>query len=671
MHLLTHSSLLRALGWSLLNSLWQMALLWLLYSVLMAVFNKASAHARHGLAVIFVGIGVAWSGLSFIANYYFSDGSPVSAPLLNGIFSTASPTGSSLEFSSGDPQGFTLVQTIRYVIDTVIPYCSSGYLSVLVFLFARYCRNYIHCRRLRTDGLTKIQPQFRVFVNETSRLMGVGKEVRIWLSSLVDSPLTLGFLRPIILIPFATVNYLSIPQVEAIILHELAHIRRNDYLLNLGMAAVEVLFFFNPFARLLIRDIRREREHCCDDLVIQFRYEPRAYIAALLSFAGQDRGKFRQADNSQQLAMAATGSDDRLLLQRVRRILDQPRPADLPRVRSIGFLCFALAIAFIAFFRPSLPIGSSAPRPTASDLPVKVSAASVSALSASAPATPSSIFVPTSSVSVIASASSDKTSAASTKASHSPGSASTFQITATASSSSTLTQSLTPASRLSLTVLPASPSTLEITKITYSSTTTSSAHPTASVRRMKGVQDATVLQIKGRSRAIEAMDSEDANVRGESESPDETAPPAGELAANIRIDNRAYSIGPNIAPPPAPTASEFEPDPPYVPNSSFTIRLRQDTIRPEIKLAHAQQLAAREVETAIRKMQQELQRQLQSIQATLRKSAFMSRNELDIQKMQQQILTEQLRLQQQYLQKQLELEKKLERTARRITIVYI
>ncbi|HXB95296.1 MAG TPA: M56 family metallopeptidase, partial [Puia sp.] len=147
---------------------------------------------------------------------------------------------------------------------------------------------------------------------------------RVHLSSLVDVPVTLGFLKPVILIPVAMITQLTPHQVEAILVHELAHIRRKDYLINLGVMVMELLFFFNPFARMLIGRLKNEREHCCDDLVLQFRYEPHAYVSALLSLARQHR--------QGRLAVAAIGAGgNRLLLQRARKILQQKRMNDRPR----------------------------------------------------------------------------------------------------------------------------------------------------------------------------------------------------------------------------------------------------------------------------------------------------------------------------------------------------
>ena len=112
--------------------------------------------------------------------------------------------------------------------------------------------------------------------------MGISRKVSVWISQHIDVPATIGFIKPVILIPFASLNNLSGDQLEAIILHELSHIKRNDYLINIMVAVIETILFFNPFVVLLSKVIKRERENCCDDFVLQYRYDPHSYAYALL-----------------------------------------------------------------------------------------------------------------------------------------------------------------------------------------------------------------------------------------------------------------------------------------------------------------------------------------------------------------------------------------------------
>lgn len=317
MHLLTQSTLLRALGWTLLNSLWQMGLFWFLYHVLILVFGDISARIRHGLALLFLASGTLWSAWSLISA------------------------------GRGTISGFPIPTPVRHLIITFLPYGSSVYLVILTGLLTRYCYYFFYSKKLSREGLTRIEPRFRIFVAETSRRMGIRPEVKVWLSKLIDVPVTLGFLKPVILLPFTMAGHLTSDQVEAILVHELAHIRRNDFFLNLGVTLLEGLFFFNPFARSLIGDLKKEREYHCDDWVLQFRYDPQAYVSALLSVA-------RQASQHRQtrLALAATGSgNDQLLLQRSKRILLQQRTGDRPRPMSFVLLLLTLLISLVTLSR--------------------------------------------------------------------------------------------------------------------------------------------------------------------------------------------------------------------------------------------------------------------------------------------------------------------------------
>jgi hypothetical protein len=184
--------------------------------------------------------------------------------------------------------------------------------------------------------------------------MGIRASVGIYLSSLVDVPVTLGFLKPVILLPVVMVTHLRTEQIEAILVHELAHIRRKDYLLNLVVSVMELLFFFNPFTRMLIGRLKKEREHCCDDQVLEFRYDPHAYVSALLSLARQH--------GQGGLALAAIGGGgDRLLLQRARKMLQQKKQVDRPRPRTLIFL-FLLVLLGVGSLAVSIGLSADPAR---------------------------------------------------------------------------------------------------------------------------------------------------------------------------------------------------------------------------------------------------------------------------------------------------------------------
>ena len=323
MHLLTQSALLRALGWTLFSSLWQMSLLWACYHFFVLIFRHAPSRARHNMALLLLTTGTVWSAITFVTNWFGPDSYRAAIP-------DPSQDAPALLLRTG--------HWLTGAVNEALPWCSSLYLLILGVLLARYFRHYLLSRRIVRVGLSKISPEFRVFVERTARHMGIQPAVRVHLSNLVDVPVTLGFLKPVILLPVAILTQLTTQQVEAILIHELSHVRRKDYLLNLLITAVELVYFFNPFARMLTGHLKKEREHCCDDQVLEFRYDPHAYVSALLSLARQHR--------QGHLALAAIGGGgDRLLLQRARKILQQKSPVNRPRPFLLLFFGLVMAIA--------------------------------------------------------------------------------------------------------------------------------------------------------------------------------------------------------------------------------------------------------------------------------------------------------------------------------------
>jgi len=141
-------------------------------------------------------------------------------------------------------------------------------------------------------------------VTELSIKLNIPKNIQILQSGITKVPVVAGHLKPVILIPLGLLNGLSTAEVEAIISHELAHIKRSDYLVNILQSLVEIIFFFNPAVLWLSRLIKEERENCCDDLALTCALTKQDYISALVSC---------QEFGSNQYVMALTGRKNQLL----------------------------------------------------------------------------------------------------------------------------------------------------------------------------------------------------------------------------------------------------------------------------------------------------------------------------------------------------------------------
>lgn len=281
----SQSALLQALGWATLNSFWQVGLLWCLFSVVRR-YGSVSPGLQFKLAVSGLAIGL----VSFLLSLWFYL-QPAASQLI------APP------FLNVKDQAW---------LPSVLTAASIAYLILLLIPTARLFQNWRFLRKLRRSHLHKAPVQYRLFVQKVSSHLGLHRPVRVFLSGLVSSPVTIGFWKPLILLPIASFNHLTVRQAEAILLHELAHIRRFDFLINIGITVTQTLLYFNPFVRLFVQVAENSREASCDNLVLQFDYDRVAYASALLQLEQSATPNFS-------LAMGATGKNQ--FLSRIHSIL--------------------------------------------------------------------------------------------------------------------------------------------------------------------------------------------------------------------------------------------------------------------------------------------------------------------------------------------------------------
>lgn len=300
---LQHSAFLQSLGWAIANSLWQGAILWSIYLLVNSMHKNASSSFKTNSGTASLFLLFAWFVVTFLQKFTtVVDESDVN------------PTAGLLSVHlSGTSSLFNWHKIVEGILNT-LPYLSVAYLFLLVLLALRLFNSYRHIYYIKQNGLHKAGVEWRLFAERVATHIGITKKISIWLSDHVDVPATIGFIKPVILIPVASINQLSVAQLEAIILHELSHIKRNDYLLNLFISLIETILFFNPFVVLLCKIIKKERENSCDDFVIQYQYDRHAYASALLSLEQSRMQHLR-------LALTAT-SGKKQLLHRIQRIME-------------------------------------------------------------------------------------------------------------------------------------------------------------------------------------------------------------------------------------------------------------------------------------------------------------------------------------------------------------
>jgi len=340
------NALIERLGWMLLHSLWEGAVVWLLLQVALVILRNKSAQARY-LAACFALATMAllpWMTFgSMDLSGRLRSASADSAPALFRSENASSPPAAAVSLdaisipqAAGSLGSFLPSTPQRSFVDAFLPWLVSVWALGVSVLSCRLWISWRSVRRLARTPLPELSAEWQKRFGELRRTAGIRSIVRAGETAAVLVPIVVGWLKPVILLPLGVLARLPVEQVEAILLHELAHIRRHDFLVNLLQSVVETLFFYHPAVCSVSRTIREERERVCDDLSVEWCRNPVVYAEALTTFEEYRR---------QSLALAATGEGD--LLPRVRRIIfgieSRQRTASLFAVA--GFLAVGAYLA--------------------------------------------------------------------------------------------------------------------------------------------------------------------------------------------------------------------------------------------------------------------------------------------------------------------------------------
>jgi beta-lactamase regulating signal transducer with metallopeptidase domain len=334
---LTNHPATLALGGALLHFLWQGAAIGLACFVILR-FTRFAPPARYTIGVVTLAVMLAAPAATFVvllarnpgqsATHQAIETDRLAAMQLSNVADPIAPPAATGSIAPTESSGFRGLPGDAAALRVVL---LSLWLSGVIVLSLRLLGGWLIARRLAARAIRPVTPEIQSLARRVAGRLALDRAVRIVESSAVSVPAMIGWMKPVILLPAAALSGLPPGQLEALIAHELAHVRRHDYLVNLLQTAVETLLFYHPAVWWTSRQVRTEREHCCDDLAVGV-CDRVAYVTALANLAAfSARPRF---------AMAATGGS---LLRRVRRLLGQP-PAD--HGRASGWIA-ALAIATI------------------------------------------------------------------------------------------------------------------------------------------------------------------------------------------------------------------------------------------------------------------------------------------------------------------------------------
>ena len=279
-------TIIRALCWTLLHSLWQGLILAVVAGIVMVLTKRAKSATRYTILGFLVLGFLAVSGFTFFRELRM----PASTGgQMTGLgYATPSQVLAPVEGISGaavaNPQPASIIGQLVQYFNTHASVVVVVWFIVFVARLVNLLSGLVYAQRIRHYQTRPAPAEWLARLAVLLGRLGITRPVGLLESALIKVPVVVGWLKPVILLPIGMLAQLPADQVESILLHELAHISRRDYLFNFAQHFVDTMYFFNPALLWVSSLIRTERENCCDDVAIRETRSRRKLIEALVSF---------------------------------------------------------------------------------------------------------------------------------------------------------------------------------------------------------------------------------------------------------------------------------------------------------------------------------------------------------------------------------------------------
>jgi beta-lactamase regulating signal transducer with metallopeptidase domain len=313
LHTIFSENFTDALGWTLMHSLWQGALIALGLALVMVSMRRYRSRTRYHLGMVAMVLMLVVSMVTFTVVYGSATGAESGLLAREGIAPAAQNTGNT---------ALSTVETFKDYFHRHLPLIVTIWLMGVLVLMLRLTGGILYNRRLKTRFSQPLPSSWQKRLNAIGRKIGVEKSVSLLESASIKAPMVIGYFKPVVLVPVGLVTGLPREQVEALLAHELAHIFRSDYLMNIFQNVIDMLYFYHPGLRWISSMVRVERENCCDDMAVSAAGDSLVVARALANVQVRDgRGGWNPEP-----AVAATGGSARLF-NRVKRLLKPLKPA--------------------------------------------------------------------------------------------------------------------------------------------------------------------------------------------------------------------------------------------------------------------------------------------------------------------------------------------------------
>lgn len=302
--------IIRAVSWTLLHSLWQGVLLSLIAAFIMLFTKKASPSLRYNLLSAALVVFITGMAVTFITQLVHATETAQTSVIPASQINSAQP---SANLIAGKTELSIINKAVGF-LNVNAGWIVFTWLLIIGYKFIQLSSGLYNMHQLKKKQVSSPGEYWNKRITELCEQLQVNKKVQLLQSNIIRIPAVIGYFKPVILFPAAMLTAMSLQEVEAVLVHELGHIRRRDFLVNFLQNMVEIVFFFNPAVLWVSSLIKTERENCCDDIAVNYTANKQDYIKALITFQ-----QFSQPAN-QQLAVAFSGEKNHLLT-RVKRIL--------------------------------------------------------------------------------------------------------------------------------------------------------------------------------------------------------------------------------------------------------------------------------------------------------------------------------------------------------------
>ncbi|PHR83284.1 MAG: peptidase M56 [Colwellia sp.] len=307
--LLSTNPVLTSLSLTLLHFLWQGFLVAAVLKSILLICNNHKPQLRYALSALAMSVNLLLPIVTF-AIIYQTESSPV-----NTIANSLALSEFIQELKQ--PDAFFSYNELTALLPSLLPYIAILWLATISLLAGKLLLEIYNVNNLPQQNTVAPSEKLQARFNELAKQIKLTITPRLLISAKIKVPMAIGWLKPVVLLPANMVSGLSNLQLEMLLLHELAHIRRHDYLVNFFQTLVEILLFFHPAVHWVSMQMRNEREYCSDDIAVQHCGDAVGYAHTLADTAFLCTKAHHHTIPD--LAMAASGGD---LKQRVVRLVD-------------------------------------------------------------------------------------------------------------------------------------------------------------------------------------------------------------------------------------------------------------------------------------------------------------------------------------------------------------